>query len=109
MFRSLSFVTVRKQKHDSARSLPFRFRRDDELVDDHLGAIGEIAELRFPKAKHVRVIERVAVIEAKDSGFREKAVVNTNPRLSFGEMEQGHIRPPRLRIVDERMAGAECA
>src|SRR5207302_873969 len=48
MFRALAFVTVRQQQRDSARPLPFRFRGNDELVDDRLCAVGKIAELRFP-------------------------------------------------------------
>ena len=61
--------------------LPFRFRRDDELIDDDLRAVRKIAELRFPEAKHVRIIERITVIEPEDRGFGEKAVVNANARL----------------------------
>jgi hypothetical protein len=34
MFRPLTFVTVRQQQYDPAGTLPFRFRRGDELVDD---------------------------------------------------------------------------
>ena len=49
--------TRAEEENDAAGPLPFRFRRDDELIDDGLRAIGEIAELRFPQAKHVRVIE----------------------------------------------------
>ena len=84
MFRALAFVAVRQQQHDPARPLPFRFRRDDELIDDGLRAVRKIAELRFPQAKHVWIIERVAVIESEHRGFGEQTVVNANARLFFG-------------------------
>ena len=101
MFRPLPFVAVRQQKHDPARPLPLRFRRHDELVDDDLRAVREIAELRFPQAEHVRKIERVTVIEPENGGFGEQAVVNTNARLLGREMEQRHVGPARLRVVDK--------
>src|ERR1700674_505780 len=48
MLRPLALVAVR-QKHDEAgRQVPLVFTGADELVDDDLGAVGEIAELRFP-------------------------------------------------------------
>src|SRR6187431_2749653 len=99
MLRPLSFVTMREEEDDSARPLPFRFRRNDELIDDGLRAVGEIAELRFPNAEHFWVIERVSVIESEHGRFREQAVVNANARLLRREMAQRNIRLARLRIV----------
>src|SRR5947209_7085259 len=77
----LPFVAMRQQKDDSTRALPLRFRRHDKLIDNHLRAVGEIAELRFPKAKHVRVVERVTVVEPEYRRFRKQAVVDANARL----------------------------
>jgi hypothetical protein len=74
-----------------------------------LRAVREIAELRFPKAKHVRVIERIAVVETEDRASEQKAVVNADARLLGREMEQRQIRMARLRIVKERVPMAECA
>ena len=67
MFGTLTFVAMRQKQNDATRSLPFRFCRDDELIDDGLRAIGEITKLGFPQTKHVRIIERVAVIETEHS------------------------------------------
>ena len=108
MLRSLAFVAVRQQQDDAARPLPFRFRRNDELIDDGLRAIREIAELRFPQAKHVRVIERIAVIEPEHGRFGEQAVVNADARLFRREMEQRKVRLARFRIVKKRVPMAEC-
>src|ERR1700730_8250689 len=91
MFRALAFVTVRQKQDDSTWPLPFRFSRNDELIDDGLRAIREIAELRFPQAKHARVIERVTVIETEDGRFRKQTVVDANALLLFSEMHQWHI------------------
>ena len=87
--------------------LPFRFCRDDELIDDRLRAIGKIAELRFPQAEHSWVIERVAVIKPEHGSFREQAVVNANARLFFGQVHEWHVGSARLRIVKDRVPRAE--
>src|SRR5579864_8269743 len=44
MLRTLPFVTVRQQKHQSAQQSPFVLARGDELIDDDLRAVGEVAE-----------------------------------------------------------------
>ena len=49
MFRTLAFVAVRQQQHESAQAIPLRFAGTDELIDDDLRAVGEIAELAFPQ------------------------------------------------------------
>ena len=82
MLRPLPFVAMRKEQHDAAGALPFRFRGDDELIDDVLRAVREITELRLPNAKHLRVIERVAVVETEHRGLREQTVINADLRLA---------------------------
>ncbi len=77
------------------------------MIDDDLRAVREIAELRFPEAEHVRIIERVTVIEPEDGGLGEEAVVNADARLFLREMEQRNVRLPRLRVVDDGVARAE--
>ena len=109
MFRPLPFVTMRQQQHETARPLPFRFRRDNELIDDCLRAIGKIAELRFPDAKHVRIVERVAVIETEHGSFGKKTVVDANARLFFREMQQRNIGISRFRIEQHGVPLPECS
>src|SRR5436305_186929 len=77
----------------------FRFCGNDELIDDCLGPVSEIAELRFPKAQHVWIIERVTVVESEHGGFRKETVINTNARLFFREMHQRVIGSARFRVV----------
>ncbi len=107
MFGALSFVTVRQQQDDPARPLPFRFSRNDELVDDGLRAIREISELRFPQTKHGRIIERISVIETEDGGFREQAVIDANARLLFAQMHQRHIRRTGFCVVKDSVPRAK--
>ena len=70
MFWSLAFIAVREEQHDRAGRLPFRFRRRDELVDDDLGTVGEIAELGFPQVKLRREVHRIAVVESEHARIR---------------------------------------
>ena len=70
MFRPRAFVAVRQQHHQAAVALPFRFARRHELVDDDLGAVAEVAELRLPHHQRVRRVQRVAELEAQHRRFR---------------------------------------
>src|SRR4051812_23526703 len=45
MFRALAFETMRQEKNEAAETLPFIFGAGDELVDDDLRDVPEIAEL----------------------------------------------------------------
>src|SRR5215831_9699868 len=62
---ALAFVAVRQHQHHAADAAPLDLARGDELVDHHLRAIGEIAELRLPDHQLVRLRGRVAVLEAE--------------------------------------------
>src|ERR1700731_5317215 len=64
MLRTLALVAVRQQQHDARGEIPLIFSRADELVDDHLRAVGKISELRLPKHKRLGIIPAIAVFEA---------------------------------------------
>jgi hypothetical protein len=49
MFGALTFVAMRQQEHQAGRQIPFVFGGADELIDDDLRAVHEIAELRLPQ------------------------------------------------------------
>jgi len=70
VLRPLAFVAMRQQQHEAAHAQPFRFARRQELVDDDLRAIGEIAELRLPQHQRHRVGKAVAVFETDDRRLR---------------------------------------
>src|SRR5436190_9316646 len=109
MLGALSFVTVRQKQHNTARQLPLRFSRNNELIDDDLCAVGEVAELRLPKTQHLGIIERISVVKTEDGGFGQKAIVNTEARLIFGEMQQRDVGITRLGIVNNRMPSTKGA
>ncbi len=52
------------------------------MVDDDLGAVGEIAELRLPQDKRAWFGEAVAVFEAEHRGLGERAVDDLEHGLS---------------------------
>ncbi len=70
MLGPLPFVAVRQQQHDAAAPLPLRLRGRDELVDDHLRTVREVAELRLPQDELVRVGQAEAELEAQDGILR---------------------------------------
>ena len=78
----LALVAVRQQ-HDEARRLaPLVFGGDEELVDDDLRAVDEVAELRLPGDERVLVDDRVAVLEAERP--RTRTAASRTPRTCPG-------------------------
>src|SRR5688572_11693059 len=57
MIRSLSFVAVGQEQHEGWGETPFRAARHDELIQDHLRAVDEVAILRFPHDKPFRLLD----------------------------------------------------
>ena len=76
MLRPLAFVAVGQQHHDSRREIPFVLASADELVDDHLGAVGKVAKLRFPEHQGFRVVAAETIFEAEAACFGERGIVN---------------------------------
>ncbi len=109
MFRPLSFLSVREQQHYAAWLLPFRFGGNDKLIDEHLRAVGEIAKLRFPNAKHSRIIEGVTVIEPEHSGLRKRTVVNANAGLLLRQMHERDVGLAGFGVVKNRVPRAKGA
>ena len=119
MFRPLPFVAMRQQHHQPAQPAPLGFAGADELVDHHLGAIGEIAELRFPDHQFVRLGRSVAVLEAEHRLFRQHRIDHQEARLLVGYVLQRdvHAGIPFLPVlvvqhgmaVEERAAPAVLA
>ena len=81
MLGPLAFVAVREQHDDAGEQVPFGFTGGDELVDDDLGAVGEVAELGLPQDEGLGVVAGVSVLEAEDGGFREHGVVDVEAGL----------------------------
>src|SRR5262245_49177437 len=90
MFRPLALIAMRQQEDEPRHAEPFALARGNELIDDDLRAVGEIAELRFPQHERVRLGEAVPVLEAEHGLFRQHRVDDFERRLAFGQvLERG--------------------
>ena len=76
VFRALAFVAVRQQQHQAGKQFPLVFAGADELIDDCLRDVDEVAELRFPQDQRFGIVAAVAVFEAHHAGFGESGVVD---------------------------------
>ena len=65
VFRPLAFVAVRQQHDQPGEQAPLVLAGDDELIDDDLRAVGEVAELRLPQHQRFGIVAAVAVLEAQ--------------------------------------------
>ncbi len=63
VLRALALVAVRQQQHEPAGLPPLGLAGGQELVDDDLRAVDEVAELGLPHRQPVRRREAVAVLE----------------------------------------------
>ena len=106
---ALAFVAVGQEQGDVGWGLPLGFGRGDELIDDDLSAVGEVAKLRFPHGQHVRCTEGVAVVEAEDGELGEQGVVNAETALIFSQVLQRDVALTGLVIVKYGVAMAEGA
>src|SRR5437667_8997103 len=100
----LSFVAVREEQHEAGQKPPLVLARAEELVDDDLGAVREIAELRFPAYERVRIVAAEAVLEAERGGLGERRVVNVEVSLSLAEIRERQELPAVLGIEEHGVA-----
>src|SRR5207342_1026874 len=105
----VAFVAVRQQERQARRLSPLRAAGHDELVDDDLGAVHEVAELRLPEHERVGSRDRVAVLERERSVLRERGVVDLERRGGVGEILKRRERLSGSRIVEHRVAVRERA
>ena len=91
MLRALAFVTVRQEQREPAQAAPLRFARADELVDDDLRAVHEVAELAFPDDERGRVGGRISVFEAEHGFFGKHRVGDLERRLALGDVLQRDV------------------
>jgi len=55
MLGALTLVSMRKEQRESRETTPLGFARTDELIDDDLRAVAEIAELALPNRQAMRL------------------------------------------------------
>src|SRR5262245_20295216 len=79
----VSFIPVREEEREARCLSPLRAAGHDELVDDHLRAIHEVAELRLPQDERLRGGDRIAVLETDGGELRERRVVHLERSLGL--------------------------
>ena len=98
------------QQHDqSAEAVPFLLSRADELVDDHLGIVGEIPELGFPQHQGVGIRGGITVFKGQHGLLRQQGVGHQEIGLVFADVAQWHIGIAILLAIHHRMAMEEGA
>src|SRR5262245_20513697 len=83
MLRTLPFVAVRQQEHESAHPLPFRLGTSDELIQNRLRSVCKIAKLSFPHDQRSRIGGAISIFEAQNAEFRKNRVDHGETALSF--------------------------
>ena len=110
---TLAFEAVRQQHDQAADPAPLHFAGADELVDDHLRAVHEIAELRFPDHEARRVRRRIAVLEAHDRLLGQHRIDDLETRLLRADVLQRNVRAVvplfAVLVVQHRVAVRERA
>jgi hypothetical protein len=87
--RALALVTVRQHQDQRGPLSPLLLRGGDELVDDGLCTVDEVAELRLPQDQRIRPLNGVAVLEAHGRVFRKQGVIDPQLCLVVGKVAQG--------------------
>src|SRR5713226_9234202 len=76
MLRALTLIAVRQQEPDTGRLVPLLFARCDELIDNDLSGVDEVAKLSFPQHQRGRRRDAVAVFEPERARFAQRAVID---------------------------------
>ena len=103
MFRAQTFPSMGKQQCQSAQALPLGLPAGDEKIDNPLGIVCKIPELRFPKHQCFWLCYGIAIFETQNTRFRQKRVVNHEGRLFFIQMIQGNVGLTAFGIEQNRM------
>src|SRR5438128_828849 len=109
MLGTLAFKAVRKQQDHAGREIPLIFTRADELVDDHLRAVDEVSELRFPQNESFGIVATETVFKTEAPGFRERRVVNFTEGRTGREIRKRNVSFFGLRVHKYGVALIECA
>src|SRR3954462_2355612 len=104
MFRPLALIAMRQEADQPRHAQPLALARRDELVEYHLRAVGEIAELRFPKRQRARPGQRIAVFKAEPGLFRQHRVDDFEAALPVADIIERHVARLALLIDQHRMA-----
>ena len=106
---AVPLVAVRQQEREPRRLAPLREAGGDELVDDDLRAVDEVAELRLPQHERLGRGRRVAVLEADARVLRERRVVDLERRARVVEVLERRVRAAGVDVVEDGVAVRERA
>ena len=109
VLRPRPLVAVGQEQRQPRVLAPLGEPGHDELVDDHLRGVHEVAELRLPADKHVARLRAVAVLERDTRVLRQRAVVELERDLGLREALDRAPPLAGLRVVEDEMALAERA
>src|SRR5690606_28676275 len=109
VFRSLPFVAVWQQQGQAAQALPLVLTAGDELVDNHLGAVGEVAELGFPDYQGIRRGRGIAILEGQYRHFRKQRVIDAEAAGLWHQLCQRNVLGAGLLVVQHRVSVGERA
>ena len=108
VFRALPFVAMRQQHRQTAKPRPLGLAARDELIDHHLGAVGEIAELRFPDHQRLGRGGGVAVLEGQHRFLGQQRIVDVE-RGPRRQVVQRDVTLAVLLVVNRGMPVREGA
>ena len=106
---ALPFITMRQQKRQARHAQPLAFARRDELVDQDLRRVAEIAELRLPEHERFGIGQRNAVFKPQNRHLGERAVMHFEARLVVADILQRDVFIFIILVVPDRMAVRKCA
>jgi hypothetical protein len=92
MLGACPLKAMRQEHRDSAEPAPFVFGAGDELIDDDLRHVPEIAKLGLPANERFGMIQAVAVLKAKHADFGQRAVDDFDAGLIVGDVLQRNVR-----------------
>ena len=104
-----ALVAVRQQQRQPRGLAPLGRPAGDELVDDDLRAVGEVAELRLPQDERLGRLGAVAVLEAEAGDLAQRRVVQLERGERAGQVLDRAERLAGLRVVEDEVAVRERA
>ena len=87
MLWSLAFITVRQKQNESSGTVPFHFSAGHKLIEDHLSAVGKIAELRLPDHECIGISLGISQLKSHNCIFRQRTIANFKFPKSFKWIE----------------------
>ena len=69
MLRALTIITMGEVNNQTGMLQPFPFASRNELVNDTLGVVGKVTELRFPDGQGIRRDKRVTKFKTEGTKF----------------------------------------